>query len=204
MNNNRKHIEILLQRFFDGQSTLKEEEQLTQYFAQEQIPPEWNQYKRVFDHISSMQPQLDTKRHSFTASPWMKWVAAAACIAALFTIGIKWRAPQIHTSPDIHSHSEALNPMPKPVVTIDTIDKITPSKPNLAQASKQVKTSKQHRVKKSSSCADSVEIMRTNAELEQAEQEYIADQMLLEQELRCSQPGTSVQSGWITTSYNIQ
>ena len=51
---------------------------------------------------------------------------------------------------------------------------------------------------------DSAEIVHTEGELEKAEQEYIADRLLLEQELRRNQPSTTTRSGWITTSLNIQ
>lgn len=43
-----KEINILLQKFFDGETTLEEEQQLARFFREEEIPLEWEAYRNFF------------------------------------------------------------------------------------------------------------------------------------------------------------
>ena len=201
------YIEKLLQRFFDGQSTLDEEAELTSFFANNDIPPEWMQYKKVFQYIDTLQPE-ETKRHT----PWYGWLlrcgAAAAVIAIATLIGLRLLNPpqeEVSSMPPVATTTSALDNVPAPDTTV-TVVQPQPSKSNSPALAQNKSRAKAHHIKTSPAVTttDSAEIAHTEGELEKAEQEYIADRLLLEQELRSIQPTTTTRSGWITTSLNIQ
>ena len=78
----KAYIEALLDKFMAGTSTLEEEDILSQYFAQEHIPAEWEQYRLLFAELEAMKPTEKPKRR------WMGWVAAAAIVAGMLYLTI--------------------------------------------------------------------------------------------------------------------
>lgn len=209
MNTDHAYIEKLIKRFFDGESTLEEEAELTSFFASDKVPSEWVQYKKVFQYLNTLQPE-DNKRKN----PWVGWLlrcgAAAAVIAIITVIGFKLlNTPQetVPIQPQIATAdpTPATSPTPDTAVTIVQSQpaKLATPSPTLAQSKHRTKT-KHAKARTVSTSADSAEIVHTEGELEKAEQEYIADRLLLEQELRRNQSSTTPRSGWITTSLNIQ
>ena len=209
MNTDHAYIEKLIQRFFDGESTLEEEAELTSFFASDKVPSEWVQYKKVFQYLNTLQPE-DNKRKT----PWAGWLlrcgAAAAVIAIIAVIGLKLLNTTQETVP-IQPQTATAKPTPATSPTPDTTVTIVQSPPaklatpssTLAQSNHRAKT-RHAKTSTVSMSTDSAEIVHTEGELEKAEQEYIADRLLLEQELRHNQPSTTTRSGWITTSLNIQ
>ena len=53
MEEKNKHIETLLERFFEGQTSNEEERQLYLFFEQEELPDELAQYKQVIKYFES-------------------------------------------------------------------------------------------------------------------------------------------------------
>ena len=79
----KAYIEGLLDKFMAGTSTLEEEDILSQYFAQANIPAEWEQYRLLFAELKAMKPAEKPKRR------WQKWsVAAAAVVAGVLYLAI--------------------------------------------------------------------------------------------------------------------
>lgn len=78
----KAYIEALLDKFMAGTSTLEEEDILSQYFAQEHIPAEWEQYRLLFAELEAMKPTEKPKRR------WMGWVAAAAIALGMIYLTI--------------------------------------------------------------------------------------------------------------------
>ena len=78
----KAYIEALLGKFMAGTSTLEEEDILSQYFAQEHIPAEWEQYRLLFAELEAMKPEVKPKRR------WMGWVAAAAIALGMIYLTI--------------------------------------------------------------------------------------------------------------------
>ena len=79
----KEHIGRLLDKFMEGTSTLEEEDILSQYFAQGQIPAEWEEYRLLFAEFEAMKPAEKPKRR------WMGWgVAAAAVVAGVLYLAI--------------------------------------------------------------------------------------------------------------------
>ena len=74
----KQYIEQLLDKFMSGTSTLEEEDILSQYFAQNCIPTEWEQYRLLFAELEAMKPSVKSKRI------WLRWSIAAAFIGVVF------------------------------------------------------------------------------------------------------------------------
>lgn len=74
----KQYIEQLLDKFMSGTSTLEEEDILSQYFAQDCIPTEWEQYRLLFAELEAMKPSVKSKRI------WLRWSIAAAFIGVVF------------------------------------------------------------------------------------------------------------------------
>ena len=91
MEEKNKHIETLLERFFEGQTSNDEERQLYLFFKQEELPDELAQYKQVFKYFESglanelgvaKETREDTKtRHLPVAKKrWLVWGSVAASV----------------------------------------------------------------------------------------------------------------------------
>ena len=74
----KEHIGRLLDKFMEGTSTLEEEDILSQYFAQDQIPAEWEQYRLLFAEFEAMKSQSSAK----PKRRWIGWGVAAAVVVA--------------------------------------------------------------------------------------------------------------------------
>ena len=82
-----KQVQILLDKFFEGQTTLKEEQMLKAYFQQDEIDETFMPYQGYFVHIDSAQAVSITKptrlRRQPAAFGWAKRVAAVAAVGML-------------------------------------------------------------------------------------------------------------------------
>ncbi|MDO5608659.1 MAG: hypothetical protein Q4G08_09420 [Capnocytophaga sp.] len=75
-----ENIKNLVQKYFDGETSLTEERQLHDYFASENVEKAFEKFRPLFGGLASerrlandRQPQLHTRQH-----PLKKWWAAAA------------------------------------------------------------------------------------------------------------------------------
>jgi len=80
----KEHIGRLLDKFMEGTSTLEEENILSQYFAQDQIPAEWEEYRLLFAEFEAMKSQSSAK----PKRRWIGWSVAAAIVAGILYIAI--------------------------------------------------------------------------------------------------------------------
>ena len=78
----KEYIGRLLDKFMAGTSTLEEEDILSQYFAQDHIPAEWEEYRLLFAELEAMKPTAKPKRN------WIQWGIAAALVGTIFSIGL--------------------------------------------------------------------------------------------------------------------
>ena len=76
----KEFIGRLLDKFMAGTSTLEEEDILSQYFAQDHIPAEWEPYRLLFAELEAMKPTAKPKRN------WIQWGIAAALVGTIFSI----------------------------------------------------------------------------------------------------------------------
>ncbi|MEH6535675.1 MAG: hypothetical protein V7719_04735 [Psychroserpens sp.] len=81
-------IEKLLEKYDNGETTLKEEQQLKTYFAQDDIAPHLESYKTMFQYFNNTKQELYTKdvplktRKSYI----YQWISVAA--VAVLMLGI--------------------------------------------------------------------------------------------------------------------
>ena len=82
----KAYISELLDKYLDGTSTLEEEDILSQYFSQEPIPAEWEQYRLLFAEIEAMKPPRAKRR-------WLGWCAAAVVGSILMITSLSQLSP---------------------------------------------------------------------------------------------------------------
>lgn len=209
--NSHENISRMLERFMSGESTLDEERMLSRYFATHEVDESWKPYQQMFayfdaDMSTSSGSIADTApRHR--RRQWLYWSVAAATVALMLTVG--WRmlnAPQTPIVAQLDTTSMiavVTPPQPQAELSVPTEPTTTPVKAEstpITTTKPRKSATKQH-LATHQRRGDSLEVTHTQAELEVAEQEVIADRILLEQELRQKQPAAS---GWVTTSLNIQ
>ena len=83
-------IENLLEKYFEAKTTIKEEELLKSYFAQDDIPEHLMEYKEMFNFFSSSAKetstiQIDLKKKSKSSLP-LKWLSIAAMLVFFFSV----------------------------------------------------------------------------------------------------------------------
>ncbi|WP_299440989.1 hypothetical protein [uncultured Aquimarina sp.] len=85
------NIEKLLEKYFEGETTLSEEKELKVYFTGESVPSHLERYKDLFQFFSNesqvtaeSEVQLSTNR-----VPWYTWIGVAASIALIVGLFIK-------------------------------------------------------------------------------------------------------------------
>ncbi len=86
MHTNTKHIEKLLEKYLDGQSTLEEEAQLKNYFTNDSVAPHLNEYKAMFSYFATNKKVSYEKE--LPAVPQTKpihWLRYAAGLALLMS-----------------------------------------------------------------------------------------------------------------------
>jgi len=111
--NQKEYISQLLDKFMNGTTTLDEEDVLSRYFAQHDLPTEWESYRQLFQELEAMKPQRRTHRH------WLRWSAAAAVAAlVLFAVTVSQQTELSALTAQADSitvlHPEAPNEQPLP------------------------------------------------------------------------------------------
>ena len=189
MNNDDKHIESLLDLFMKGETTLEQERELKQYFSDSQaIPKEWEPFKEMMAYFDAGMP-IKTASSSRPRIARPLWTVAVAAAAAIATIVIMV-APHLSRSPKATPSITVDADTPKSHSAIDS----TPSSPIIAKAErtdialenpKMVSHKIKHKHKDIASfksTVNAVEIEREKGEIEQTQQELMADQFIIEQE----------------------
>ncbi|HMC00775.1 MAG TPA: hypothetical protein VKN14_07040 [Flavobacteriaceae bacterium] len=82
------NIEKLLEKYENGETTLKEEQQLKHYFTQETVPPHLEVYKPMFEYFMVNQEEQFTKDVPLKtkSNPIYKWISVAAVAVLMFGI----------------------------------------------------------------------------------------------------------------------
>lgn len=120
-------IKALLEKYFDGNTSLEEEKTLKNYFKQDQIAPDLEAYKGLFGYFTTEQkvqlspgfdarlkekihPPLQHKGIRTLQFSWMRVAAAVLLLVAVFFTARQWQQtiPQ-HTTVD-WSKYESENP----------------------------------------------------------------------------------------------
>ena len=87
------NIEKLLEKYDNGETTLKEEQQLKHYFTQETVAPHLEMYKPLFVYFSVNQQEQFTKDIPLKSKRTIiyKWISVAA--VAVLMLGLYFNIP---------------------------------------------------------------------------------------------------------------
>lgn len=81
----KAYIQLLLNKFMDGTTTLDEEDVLHDYFTHGKVPAEWALYEQLFAEIESMRPVSRPKWQ------WKRWsIAAVVAFAMIVLASTQW------------------------------------------------------------------------------------------------------------------
>ncbi len=82
-----KQIEILLNKYLEGQTSLAEEKELKAYFSSQEVAPHLESYKSLFGYYN--QEKAEQYTATVTLPPrkrnYKKWLSVAATVSLLFT-----------------------------------------------------------------------------------------------------------------------
>ncbi|MBW1298102.1 hypothetical protein [Aquimarina litoralis] len=87
------NIEKLLEKYFEGETTLSEEKELKVYFTGESVPSHLERYKDLFQFFSdesqvTVSSEVNLKTNT-SKVPWYTWIGVAASIALIVGLFIK-------------------------------------------------------------------------------------------------------------------
>jgi hypothetical protein len=82
------YIEKLLEKYFEANTTVAEENELRNYFAQEVVAPHLEQYRPMFNYFSVAKEEQFTKQVPLNTRKKINygWISAAAAVVLAFGI----------------------------------------------------------------------------------------------------------------------
>lgn len=100
-------IEKLIEKYENGETTLKEEAQLKDYFSQETVAPHLEHYKAMFNYFSFNQQETFTRLLPLKAKKKFnyKWLSVAAVIALM--VGFYFNQNETITEQDRQDYEQA-------------------------------------------------------------------------------------------------
>ena len=209
----RLHIEELLKRFMEGETTLDEERFLGDWLRTHEADDSLKPYRRMFAAFDAGLPLPANEAGDKLKRPRLvqwRW-AAAAVIAGLLALGgiqlAKRLAMPTEQSPIVAKETSKS--------AVDTIVENDNMKPTLADKRHEVDMPAAHVVTANTKAVkkkpgtvvpfdkqDSIEVARTAGDLELAESEFLAEQQDLGQQLQeVQQQRLERRSGWHYTSF---
>lgn len=81
-----KQIEILLEKYFEGQTSLTEEQQLKNYFSTDKVDPHLKKYQSIFETFKKEKEILFTKKVELPKKTTNRfnWISIAASVVLFF------------------------------------------------------------------------------------------------------------------------
>lgn len=193
MDNEIEHIRLLIDGFMEGETTLEEERQLAQFFRIHSVPDDWKPLKLMFEYFDQGMPIKSSsfssdheKKPRFTL--WRWWYSAAAAVIIAIVASIWLLVSPRHSSGDSTPVFTERNEVKQPAVESDAIplnpDSISTVvvQHNIAQSQKRPASKK--RVIVNTRRQDSIEVAQQQGQMEQAQQEILADRIIMEKERR--------------------
>lgn len=195
METTHAHISQLIERFMEGQSTLAEEQELAQYFATHEVSDEWKPLQDMFAYFDAGMPIEEpgaSVKIPITKHHWWWRAAAAAAVLLVGAITVFYildGQPSVQKAPQYASNTPKSNPVQNTDTTRTTLPHAEPVKELVAEH-KATKQENQGQLTKPKTPShddaqrkqDSIEITRRQGEMELAQQELLADRIIMEQE----------------------
>lgn len=92
---NNQKLEILLHRYFEGETSLEEEQLLKQYFLDEEVPPHLRKYRSLFvmfhdeaHRTTSKEASIEKPETPWYQRDWWRNAAVAASVVILLGLGL--------------------------------------------------------------------------------------------------------------------
>lgn len=102
------NIENLLEKYENGETTLKEEQELKNYFSQETVAAHLEIYKPIFDYFSVNQEETFTRTVPLKSKSVFnyKWISVAAVAVLLF--GVYFSMPMFQQEDDLGTFDDPM------------------------------------------------------------------------------------------------
>jgi len=93
-------IEDILEKYFQGETTIVEENQLKEYFSSPNVAQHLEQYKPMFGYFSQVKQQKSTHEIPLqTKKRNVAWLSIAASVVVLLSIGTYFYVSEKNTAP---------------------------------------------------------------------------------------------------------
>jgi len=93
-------IENILEKYFQGETTIAEENQLKEYFSSPNVAQHLEQYKPMFGYFSQVKQQKSTQNIPLkTKKRNVAWLSIAASVVVLLSIGTYFYVSEKNTAP---------------------------------------------------------------------------------------------------------
>lgn len=93
-------IEDILEKYFQGETTIVEENQLKEYFSSSNVAQHLEQYKPMFGYFSQVKQQKSTHEIPLqTKKRNVAWLSIAASVVVLLSIGTYFYVSEKNTAP---------------------------------------------------------------------------------------------------------
>jgi len=99
-------IEDILEKYFQGETSIAEENQLKEYFASSNVAQHLEQYKPMFGYFSQVKEQKSTQEIPLkTNKRNVAWLSIAASVVVLLSVGTYFYVSE-KTTPPVVAQSE--------------------------------------------------------------------------------------------------
>lgn len=93
-------IEDILEKYFQGETTIAEEKELKEYFSSSNVAQHLEQYKPMFGYFSQVKQQKSTQNIPLkTKKRNVAWLSIAASVVVLLSIGTYFYVSEKNTTP---------------------------------------------------------------------------------------------------------
>jgi len=95
-------IEDILEKYFQGETTIAEENHLREYFSSSNVAQHLEQYKPMFGYFSQVKQQKSTQEIPLqTKKRNVAWLSIAAAVVVLLSIGTYFSVSEKNTAPAV-------------------------------------------------------------------------------------------------------
>lgn len=128
--NQKENIRILLEKYLDGQTSLKEEKQLRYYFLFEEVDSEFESYQVLFQFFENEKqvefndvPELDKPVKKSAQIVLLQYWKVAVAAVLILGIGITWYSSNQTETIEALNHEEVLIAQKYLNLSLGTLDK---------------------------------------------------------------------------------